>query len=262
MKKTNQQANQLFGYDVSIEFLDYNNDDSQVTIYCHGAGSSKDAGYGIQHKLQTPLITFNQPDYKWPDRKKVEETTFGTIQELLPLLFVLKQCVDNGVQQINLYGFSAGGGKIINVIALLNNERYEKELHALGITPDYKKRLLSLIQRGFIILDCPLKSLRELLDARPHEKFMEPMVEKFEQNKLEPINNLHYLNNLKLSILVHFQMPDEILSNRDDALYFEKLKAANERGITQLIVGFDGGHLSGSATLWKAYPNFKKTLSS
>jgi len=66
---------------------------------------------------------------------------------------------------------------------------------------------------------------------------------------MNPLETLTSLLGLKLTIILHFQKPDEILGNRDDALFIERLKKANT-GITSVVIGFDGGHNSMHRTLW------------
>ncbi len=41
---------------------------------------------------------------------------------------------------------------------------------------------------------------------------------------MEPIDALEGLENLSLHIVVYFQNPDEVLSNRDDEVFIERLK--------------------------------------
>jgi hypothetical protein len=74
--------------------------------------------------------------------------------------------IDQRLDAIDLYGFSAGGGAVINLIALLNTKTYDAELKKIGIDKKEKKKLLEAIQMGFILLDAPLKSVEEIMDFR------------------------------------------------------------------------------------------------
>lgn len=69
-------------------------------------------------------------------------------------------------------------------------------------------------------------------------------------NKMIPINNLALLDGIKLNILLQFQLTDEVVGNRDDILYIERLRHAN-KGLTTVLLSNDGGHNTYHATLWK-----------
>ena len=47
-------------------------------------------------------------------------------------------------------------------------------------------------------------------------------------------------------------MPDEVLSNRDDALFVVRLSQVNGTGNTSLSVG-QGGHAQPHLALWETY---------
>ena len=98
-----------------------------------------------------------------------------------------------------------------------------------------------------------LKSMQEIVDYRGSHPDLEIALNRFTQNGMEPIDSMKYLEGLSLHIIVHFQVPDETLSNRDDQLFFSRLKTYNKLGTTVLIVGNDGGHLSFHQSLWNYY---------
>jgi hypothetical protein len=58
---------------------------------------------------------------------------------------------------------------------------------------------------------------------------------------------------LSLRVLVYFETPDEALSNRDDALFIDRLRAFNKGGTVQAFSGNNGGHATYHKALWKAY---------
>jgi len=62
------------------------------------------------------------------------------------------------------------------------------------------------------------------------------------RNNLVPLESLKELKSLSLSVFIHFQVPDAILSNRDDGIYVERLKQANQKGKTFFIKGTEGRH--------------------
>lgn len=212
--------------------------------------------------IDSTLISFNFPDHdlleKAYDPKKA---TFGTIKELLPAFYVLKKYVINeGLDSIDLYGFSAGGAVVINLLAVLNTPRYDAELKQLGISNKEKETLLSAIQKGIIILDVPLKSVEEIIDFRGSSIELEILAKNYRENHFRPIDALESLNGLSLDIILHFQDPDEIISNRDDQIYIERLKKANSRGTTSVVIGNDAGHVAPHSSLWQFYSEKIKEL--
>lgn len=228
----------------------------KVMICCHGMGGDYTIAEVIREANPADtLISFNFPDHNCLDKEfDGAKTTFGTINELLPALYVFKKIMlDEGCQNVALYGFSAGGGAIINALAVLNGNSYEVELKEIGIQEAEKKKLLTAIQQGQILLDSPLKSIAEIVDFRGPDKDLEAIRTRYRANDMEPINSVNKLNGLNLNILVHFQRPDEILSNRDDGLFLGRLKMANAKGKVLINIADDGGHCTLHHSLWKIY---------
>ena len=234
-------------YDLHLTTIPGKN--SKVMIVAHGMG----ANHTIVENVESDdtLITFNFPDYDFIERNiQAEKTTYGTPDEILPLLFVIKKFViDKGHSEIDLYGFSAGGGAIINAIGALNSSRFDDSLKQINIESPEKQIVLKAIQKGQIILDCPLTSVREIIDFKGYNHELNVFSKRYQMNDMEPINAIKYLQGLSMNILVHFQKPDEILSNRDDSLFFNRLKEIN-LGKTELVIGYDGGHNTHHKTLW------------
>jgi len=249
-----------FPYNLGIKVMPGKQTNSGVTICCHGYGSSCEIGEVVHSFRVIPdhLVSFNFPDYDCIRRKlKVEQTVFGSIDEILPLLYVLKMCViDAGLKSIDLYGFSAGGGAIINVLATLNKNTHDESLKKIGIDAEGKKRIITALEKGLIILDCPLKSMDEVADFNPSpEKLI--LANRYRDNNMRPIDSITMLQGLKLNILVHFQVPDEMIGNRDDKLFIERLKATN-KGTTKEVFASEGGHNAYHRSMWNAYQNMKK----
>jgi hypothetical protein len=242
-----------FPYDLGIVPLPGAKNEN-VMIHFHGYGSSGQSAKVMRSNplIKRHIVGFNFPDYSIFERKiPVERSAYGTIQELLPALFVIKQCMSSsGCGAISLHGFSAGGASVINVIAALASNRYDSELAALGIN---KKETLEAIQKGIIILEVPVKSFEEIALFNPYFSFL---AERYKKNGMEPIDALANLKEVPLNILIHFQKGDKSLSNRDDGLYIEKVFEVNKNGNTVAVLGDDGGHLSYHASLWKVYPKF------
>lgn len=248
-----------FSYNLDVKIISSKKKHAGVTICCHGYGHSNEIAdvvhsYGI---MKDHLVSFNFPDYGITDETNHTKAVYGSIKELLPLLYMLKRTVcDLGISRVNLYGFSAGGGAIINALAVLHMHHYPEELKKIGITADNAQQILHAVERGLIVLECPLKSMQEIIDLRGASKNLGILAKQFNRNKMNPIDAIADLAGLKLHLLVYFQNPDEIIGNRDDVLFIERLRKANQ-GITDAIIGSEGGHTTYHAALWKAY---KKNL--
>lgn len=250
-----------FPYDLGIKIIPSKKTNAQVTICCHGYGHCNEIVDAVSTAKTLPdhLIGFNFPDCKITEDTDHTKSSFGTINEILPLLYIIKRCVhDLKLSSINLYGFSAGGGAIINALAVLNQSHHDADLMHIGITPIIKKQILKALQHGFIILDCPLKSVEEIIACRGKSPEMEIIMAQYAKNDMRPIDTISKLSGLQLTILLHFQKPDEILGNRDDALFIERLRHANA-GKTMVVIGSDGGHNSYHASLWNYYKKLKKS---
>lgn len=222
----------------------------------HGYG----ADYRIAERLKrsqeisATLVAFNFPDHDILKRKFQLKASFGTIDELLPALSVLKSTVlDEGLESVDLYGHSAGGGAIINLIATLNTSSHDRELKKIGIEPKQKKALLEAIEKGLVILDTPLKSIEEVIALRGSSFELELLAKQYQKHNFRPIDSIDSLKGLSLNLLVFFQLPDEILDNRDDQIFIEKLTQANRYGKTTVVISNDGGHMGPHPTLWKRY---------
>ena len=228
------------------------------TMICfHGYGDN----YQIAQKLKeiglidATLISFNFLDHDLDENNdNFHVLKYGTFEELLPAFYVLKKyVVDEALDSIDLYGYSAGGGALVNLIAILNTTTYDEQLKKMGITNKDKNSILAAIQKGIIILDTPLKSVEEIIDFRGSSKELELLAKNYRENHFRPIDSLELLEGLSLNIILHFQDPDEILFNRDDSLYIQRLKKANSNGSVAVIIQNDGGHLVPHLSLWNFY---------
>lgn len=250
-----------FSYDLSVKILPNKHKQAPVIICCHGYGANNRIGDCVHSSGVVPdhVVSFNFPDYdcvaKQYDPKK---SAFGSINELLPLFYVIKKCViDARQEKIDLYGFSAGGAAIINMLAVLNHPMYDAQLKEIGINQEGKEKIRTAIQNGIIILDCPMKSAEEIISAcDASEKFwiqeFEILAKRYAANNMRPIDAVQKLEGLHLHILLYIENPDEILGNRDDQLFIDRLKKANARN-TEVIIGSYGGHNRFHASLWDRY---------
>jgi hypothetical protein len=241
-------ATSPFSYDLQLTRTPGKN--SEVMIVAHGKGGSYKRAETVQ--VEKTLISFNFPDYNYGKRQiEPDDLTFGTADEILPLIYVIhKMVTDDRLDEVDLYGFSAGGGAIINAIASLNTDRFNDNLQKIGVDQQAKNKMLQAIQKGQIVLDCPLKSIREIIAFKGPDKVLEVVQKRYQDNNMEPIDVIEYLKGLSLKIVLYFNNPDEILSNRDDELYYERLKKVNSTGKTLLIMGKEKGHNSAHPLLW------------
>lgn len=242
-----------FNYDIHVTTIPGKTE--QIMLCMHGMGGDYRIGDIIKNTspIEDTLVSFNFPDHSMHSRKyDPHQTCFGTIQELLPPLSIMKKLiVDEKRSSLNLYGFSAGGGAIINILAVLNTHKYDAALKEIGIHDPDKKKILMALQNGIIILDTPLKSLAEIIAFRGKQNDLDIIGKRYHQNGMEPIDSISHLKNLSLHFIVHFQTPDEVLSNRDDMLFIERLKSINLHGKTEAIFGSDNGHMLPHASLWR-----------
>lgn len=249
-----------FSYDLGIKVMPGKQTNSGVTICCHGYGSSCQVGEVVHSFRAIPdhIVSFNFPDYDCIRRKMtVEQTVFGKPEEIMPVLYILKVLViDGGVDQVSLYGFSAGGGAIINVLSFLNQTSHDLVFKKIGIDAEGKKKIIAALQKGIIILDCPLKSMDEIASLRPG-KDMNILSKRYRDNAMRPIDAITYLKGLNVTILVHFQNPDEMIGNADDALFIERLKS-NNAGKTYSVIANEGGHNTYHKSLWNEYTKIRK----
>jgi len=220
-----------FDYDLQVETIPGKN--SQVVLCFHGMGQNSQVVHSIYQHIPTNAtwIGFNFPDYDMKKRmRRPAKTTFGTREEILPALYMLKKCVlENGFEVVSLYGFSAGGGAVINTLAAL-----EQELSA-----EEREKVLAALRKGVIVLDTPLKSIAEIIDFRGASDDLMVIGKRYFQNEMEPIDAVLRLKGLGLHFVVCFQEEDEVLSNRDDALFIERLKECSS---VDVIKGAGKGH--------------------
>ncbi len=249
-----------FFYDLGIKVIPSKSSSTAVTICCHGYGHNNQIVDVINsyNVFTENLIGFNFPDYNIKSTADHREVAYGTIDEILPLLYILKYCVcDLQISKINLYGFSAGGAAIINALGVLNNSYHDRMLEEIGIFVEEKKRILNIIEQGYIILDCPLKSIGEIIAFRGNSPELKILAENYSNNVMNPIYSVYLLSGMKLNIMLHFQDPDEILSNRDDALFISRLIQIN-KGLTIVTTGSDRGHVGYHSALWSEYKKIKR----
>ncbi|MBA2728702.1 MAG: hypothetical protein H0U49_11080, partial [Parachlamydiaceae bacterium] len=249
-----------FTYPLDIKVFKGKSTDEEVILCCHGFGGDSSIASVVASYQIVPahLVGFNFPDYNITARNlSPSQVSYGSIDELLPAIYLLKKmAVEAQANKISLYGFSMGGGAVVNIIAVLNTSQNDQRLNSIGVSREDKQKILAALQKGVILLDAPLKSMEEYNAAHPAYQ-ENPLnvwqTKRYRENGMRPIDALAKWQGLNLSVVLFFQNPDESLSNRDDALYMEKLLQANPKGRNMLLSGSEGGHLGFHTSLWKAY---------
>lgn len=254
---TSYASSDVFPFDYDLHLTRIEGTTGRTLICFHGLAANYQVADRIklEGNLHDTLISFNFPEYDLLSRiTEVESVTLGTVKELLPAAWVLKKCVtEMNMQVLNIYAFSNGAGVFINLLSALNTSRFDSELKQIGILAEDKRMILDAIERGFIILDSPLKSVSEVIDHQYVIPEILEVAKRYQTNDLEPIDQLKHLENLALHVILHFQKPDDTLTNRDDDLYIERLMKANSKGTVEIVYGTDGGHLAPHTTLWNYY---------
>lgn len=249
-----------FSYPLDVKIYKGKTANEGVILCCHGYGSDSSIASIIASYRPVPehLVGFNFPDYSIHYRRiPADQVAYGTIKELLPAVYLLKRIVvDAQAEKVTLYGFSAGGAAVVNLVTLLNTASDNKDLSVIGVTQEDVQKILAAIQKGAVLLDSPLKSIDEFNAAHP-EASWDPknalFTSRYRENGMNPIEAIAKWKGLDLSVVVFFQNPDEAISNRDDALFKEKLLQANPHGRNVVLTGNEGGHLGFHRSLWKAY---------
>ena len=226
-------------------------EEADVMLCAHGASMDASIIDFLKKTDRFPfhLVSFNFPSHGPQIRKKPpEELTFGCFSELIPFFQALRQCVVGGnLDKIHLYGFSAGGGAIVNVLKILHLGLYPKELAQLQIHLEEREQILSAIQKGKIILDCPLKSVAEVSKGQKRAPVFAHFEKIYRENRFEPITSLKGLQGLDLEILLHFQSPDTTLTNEEDLHYIKQIKQVCPK--THFVIGDEGKHFPCLPTL-------------
>ncbi len=251
--------NNPFNYNLDIKVVACKNPSSEVTICCHGYGGNS-AFVNIVDKYNSfsgNLIGFNFFDHDINEHTDHTKSAYGTPQEIMPLLYLLKRCVcDLQLKLINLYGCSAGGGAIINALSALAGTDYDILLKELNIFKKDKQAILLALKNGVIILDCPLKSVQEIISFRGSDKNLKILESHYIKNNMEPLGTLRTMQKIDLTIFLNFEMPDTVLSNRDDQLFINEIMKINQ-GRTIISTSSDQGHIGYHSKLWENYKAFK-----
>lgn len=257
-----QEIAHPFSYDLHFCMIPGSKESAMVCL--HGMGGDYHIVEYVKQcsGISSTCFGFNFPDYGINTRAfDPEQTTFGSAKEILPALCVLKEVVVNQqFSSLSLYGFSAGGGAMINILVALYTEEYDAPLASVGVTKEDRQAILAALTKGVVLLDAPLKSVRELHAFRGPSPEVVVIEERFARNNMEPIDNIEKLQGIPVSFFVHFQKSDEVLSNRDDLLYMEKLLHLPVPTKVECVIGGES-HSLPHPHLWQLYHLWAKTRS-
>ena len=170
--QSNDDAINILGYDPEIEILGESNNQvinpDRCTIALHGWGDSKEFIRRLKrHNPYSPLlpgtvITYNALDAVQDGHLPIAQSSFGQLPDIIPFLYVLKQCADADLPTIDINAHSRGAALAINGLAVLNNNtnKYNQVWDQLHINPAQREKIKAMIQKGCIVLQCPLVSVR------------------------------------------------------------------------------------------------------
>ncbi len=271
-----KEQKKLLHYKLQIEHIIDTNPKTVVnhnrpTIYLHGWGDTKQSAKLLKafcDVLPGDLITFNFRD-NGVLLPKFGYSNLGQLPDVLSTIYVIKWTRDNlNVQEVDLFGYSRGGATLLNTVAVLNdkNGTYDKDLASIGITQEDRKSLLSMIQRGCHVLDCPLTNMNVTVGEfmKSKNSFWVSAFEtvtRYKRDGLQGLTSALTFGNLKLNMLVHFQHHDKIVSNKNEAELYRRLSKHNPMSIF-MVLGNNGGHLHSHAALANTIHTFKRTFGS
>lgn len=285
------------GYDPEIILINESSplvvNTGRKTLFFHGFGSNKNAAeiiklsYGAE-RLPGDIVSFNFADAATALGVDTTKTSLGQWSDMKSALYVLKTLHDNGEKSLGIVARSRGGATVINVIAALNDKThlYDNYLSKLGINEQKRESLITMLQRGNIILECPLICVRSTIRHRVGRsiwclKLKNCLGSRLALNVIQVISvvldycapilwwsdyrpwrdqaikSAEKWNLVNIPTIVHFQDPDLTLGNELDTAFFCKLKISNGEA-TFIHIGSDGGHSSSYASFASMRNDFLK----
>ncbi len=241
------------------------------TLYLHGWGDTKDSAKLIKafcEVIPGDVVTFNFRD-AGVLLPKLTYANLGQVPDVLSTIYVLKWMRDTlNVQEVDLFGYSRGGATLLNTIAVLNdkNGTYDQDLGRIGITKKDRSELLSMIQKGAHVLNCPLTDMNTTISEfvqSKHPGWINAFSSftRYKKDGLQGLTSALSFQGLKLNILAHFQYRDTIISNKNEALLYSRLAQHNPL-TTFMVLGNDGGHMHRHTSLAQTVHPFKRLFGS
>lgn len=246
-----------------------------VTVYAHAWGDSKESvHYFRNNSLMLPgtIVSFNFRDAhrgsSLPPIEKVRFSNFAQESDIATLLTVIKTVLSCGVTAINLFGHSRGGGAIITMLARLYQfDTYYNSFNKLGITKENATAILNAVNKGSLVLNCPLVDTPQLIKEKAswvHAGFMSgflsrgilPFIMQYRAYADNPVTAAQILqkNGYAIPTFIHFQKDDIIIGTRNDYLLYQYLHGKD----TYLTIGNEGSHLHPGIQLGKDLQPFYK----
>lgn len=283
-REDQKEQSDLFQYHLNIEHVVETDPKIQTnhrrpTIYFHGWGDIKNSAKLLKafcDVLPGDLVTFHFRD-RGVLIPKIRYANLGQLPDVLSAIYALRWTVEKlQPEAIDLFGYSRGGATLLNTIAVLNDKSgvFDAELARIGITSHMRAKLLTLIQNGCHVLNCPLTDMNVTMHEFVKHKMgsfvqrkMPSIMKAFEKithyksTGLQGIASAQAFKGLSLNMLVHFQHHDTIVSNRNDVRLYDALYQHNP-DTTFLVLGNDGGHLHSHGALAHTVHTFKKRFSS
>lgn len=270
-KEQKKEQRKLFGYNLRIEHII--DKDSKIahtknrpTLFIHGWGDTKGSARLFKaycDVLPGDIITFNFRD-RGVIMPKIQHSSMGQLPDVLQALYVLKWAHTTlNLDAIDIFGYSRGGATTVNMIAVLNDKTgiYDADLADIGIDSAEREKLLSIIQNGCIVLNCPLMDVKICVENRFHSfakkalKALE-LFSSYKRDGMQAIDMAKKLDGLNLKILMHFQFNDRIVPNKREAEFYQNISAHNPYS-TFVVLGNDGGHVHTHRALSNTIHTFK-----
>lgn len=264
--------NHPFTHDLALEYIVEKEpkrcqNNGRITLYFHGWGETKHGAHRIKRKsgsLPGTVVTFNFAD-AGSIKNRLFQTNFGQIDDLLVAAWVLNHLKEtHQLHAIDLYGYSRGGATVLNLLAVLHDAEglYSQDLARIGIDDARRKELLVIIEKGSIVLDCPLSNVNDVLRYRyplsyPVLQQLMQLVSRYKKDGLQALSSAELLGGCRLNILLHLQHNDSVVLNVNDCHLYKALWKANP-ATTYLVIGNDGGHYHNHRTLSPSVNAFKK----
>lgn len=284
------EARAVLGYDPRITLIKESNPlvvtSKRKTVYFHGFGGNKDAAsivkqyYGSE-RLAGDIITF---DFADADNGSMDtsKSSLGQWNDIKTALYVLKKMHEAGEKEAGIDAHSRGGATAVNMVAVLVDQtgQYDARLSELGINQELRQALLRMLQKGHIVLECPLIDVRSVIQHSIEESstsssgssssswlwrwfasspstettiyssaasvdYMAPLIlKKYRPWAEQAIRSAEVWHDVQIPTIVHFQEEDEVLGNARNNEFYEKLSRSNGGDCTSFHLGNDGGHNS------------------
>lgn len=232
-----------------------------ATIYAHDWGDSQlsiDYFHRNADYLPNTIVGFNFIDANFgaflPTYKK---SNFCQAKDIAALSTVLAAVDISGADPIHIFGHGRGAGTIITTLSRLSRYSiYRRFFKKLGISREQAKNIIKKVQRGVIVLNCPLIDMYTIIQdklgwfdmgwAIPFVRgCILPTITQYRPCGDSPLKAARYLKRLDLTICIYTEQQDMMVGNRAEARLYAKLAGPD----TYFCIGDDGSHFHTSSEL-------------